>query len=65
MHVLLLKGGLAKQLTRLHVLAAILAACVHDLEHRGFNNDFICTLVVQRTSTFRRPPCSPRKPWKY
>lgn len=41
MHVLLLKGGLAKQLTRLHVLAAILAACVHDLEHRGFNNDFL------------------------
>ena len=41
MHVMILKGGLGAMMTRLEMLAALLAACVHDLEHRGFNNDFL------------------------
>lgn len=28
-------------MSRIETLAALLAACVHDFEHRGFNNDFL------------------------
>ncbi|EKX48488.1 hypothetical protein GUITHDRAFT_68697 [Guillardia theta CCMP2712] len=41
MHCILSKGGLRKFVSRMEVLAGLLAACIHDFEHRGFNNDFL------------------------
>jgi len=41
MHCLITKGGLHKFLGRIEILAALLAATIHDFEHRGFNNDFL------------------------
>jgi len=41
MHCLLIKGGVAPYLGRLDFLASIIAACIHDFEHRGLNNDFL------------------------
>jgi len=41
MHCIITKGGLGKFVGRLETLAALLAACIHDFEHRGFNNDFL------------------------
>jgi hypothetical protein len=35
------QGGLHKFLGRIEILAALLAATIHDFEHRGFNNDFL------------------------
>eukprot|EP00802_Teleaulax_amphioxeia_P001333 Tamp_01335.p1 GENE.Tamp_01335~~Tamp_01335.p1 ORF type:complete len:712 (+),score=206.96 Tamp_01335:78-2213(+) len=41
MHCIITKGGLDKLLARIEILAALLAATIHDFEHRGFNNDFL------------------------
>mmetsp|Transcript_19671 Transcript_19671/g.40067 ORF Transcript_19671/g.40067 Transcript_19671/m.40067 type:complete len:698 (+) Transcript_19671:290-2383(+) len=41
MHCLLVKGGLHKFVGRLELLAGLMAACIHDFEHKGFNNDFL------------------------
>mmetsp|Transcript_55027 Transcript_55027/g.129775 ORF Transcript_55027/g.129775 Transcript_55027/m.129775 type:complete len:703 (+) Transcript_55027:274-2382(+) len=41
MHCMLSKGGLNKFVGRLELLAGLLAACMHDFEHKGFNNDFL------------------------
>uniref|UniRef100_A0A6T8JUN8 Phosphodiesterase n=3 Tax=Hemiselmis andersenii TaxID=464988 RepID=A0A6T8JUN8_HEMAN len=41
MHLLIKEGGITQYVGRLEVLAALLAACVHDFEHRGLNNDFL------------------------
>mmetsp|Transcript_7614 Transcript_7614/g.14984 ORF Transcript_7614/g.14984 Transcript_7614/m.14984 type:complete len:710 (-) Transcript_7614:20-2149(-) len=40
-HCLLIKGGLDRFVGKLEVLAALLAATIHDFEHKGFNNDFL------------------------
>uniref|UniRef100_A0A7S4KJ92 Phosphodiesterase n=1 Tax=Guillardia theta TaxID=55529 RepID=A0A7S4KJ92_GUITH len=41
MHCLLVKGGVGKFVGKLEILAGLLASCIHDFEHRGFNNDFL------------------------
>mmetsp|Transcript_7839 Transcript_7839/g.18477 ORF Transcript_7839/g.18477 Transcript_7839/m.18477 type:complete len:700 (+) Transcript_7839:296-2395(+) len=41
MHCLLSKGGLGKFVGRLELLAGLMAGCIHDFEHKGFNNDFL------------------------
>ena len=51
------QGGLDKLLARIEILAALLAATIHDFEHRGFNNDF---LIKTQDDWVRAP--SPRAP---
>ncbi|KAJ1489700.1 cyclic nucleotide phosphodiesterase, partial [Baffinella frigidus] len=41
MHVILTKGGIGKFVGKFEILAGLIAATVHDYEHRGFNNDFL------------------------
>eukprot|EP01012_Entosiphon_sulcatum_P064180 TRINITY_DN92964_c0_g1_i1.p1 TRINITY_DN92964_c0_g1~~TRINITY_DN92964_c0_g1_i1.p1 ORF type:complete len:716 (+),score=99.91 TRINITY_DN92964_c0_g1_i1:74-2221(+) len=41
MHLMLFNGGLAAQLTDIHILAALLAAIVHDYDHPGVSNGFL------------------------
>ena len=41
MHCLLTRGGLGRFAGRLETLAGLLAAVMHDYEHRGLNNDFL------------------------
>ena len=39
-------GGVGRLTTRLEALAGILAACIHDYEHRGLNNDYLVKSLV-------------------
>ena len=41
MHVILCKGGIGKFVGKFEILAGLIAATIHDYEHRGFNNDFL------------------------
>jgi hypothetical protein len=45
-HCLIVRGGMQRFVGRLELLAALLAACIHDFEHRGFNNDFLIKTQV-------------------
>lgn len=40
-HVLLTRDGLGMFVGKLELLAAVIAATMHDFEHKGFNNDFL------------------------
>mmetsp|Transcript_47977 Transcript_47977/g.114008 ORF Transcript_47977/g.114008 Transcript_47977/m.114008 type:complete len:721 (+) Transcript_47977:190-2352(+) len=40
-HWLVLQGGIRQYVGQFEVLAGIIAAIIHDFEHKGFNNDFL------------------------
>jgi hypothetical protein len=48
MHVLLTKGGLGAVLSKLQVMASLVAALAHDYEHLGLNNDFLVKTAHSR-----------------
>lgn len=53
MHVLLTRGGMARRLgEEMGLLAGYLAAIVHDVEHKGLNNDFLVRVVDDLALTY-------------
>lgn len=49
-HCLLSKGWMQRFVGRLELLAALVAAIIHDFEHKGLNNDFLIKTGVSSAS---------------